>query len=145
MRRKILSPVEMTDHFRGLRIPGSSLYYISYWASTVPLKSAAVAWHSVVDTALPTGRTVQGSNPGRLWGPTQAPVQCVPGFFLGVKRPRPEADNFHLVPRLPVSGTILPLPLYAFIAWRGAALPFLIVSLNIVLGLQIFGTVEVFS
>jgi hypothetical protein len=52
-------------------------------------------------------------------GPTQPPIQWVPGALLpGAKRPWREADHsLHLVPRSRMYGAIPPLPLYAFMVW----------------------------
>jgi hypothetical protein len=55
-------------------------------------------------------------------GPTQPPIQCVPGpLSLGVKRAGHEADNsLHLVPRSRMCGAILPLP--NTFSWHGVPL-----------------------
>jgi hypothetical protein len=52
-------------------------------------------------------------------GPTQPPIQRVPGaHILAVKRPRRETDHsLHLVPRSRMRGVISPLPQYIFMAW----------------------------
>jgi hypothetical protein len=52
-------------------------------------------------------------------GPTQPPIEWVPGdFSLGVKRPGREADHhFYLVPKPGMRGAIPSLPQYAFMAW----------------------------
>jgi hypothetical protein len=52
-------------------------------------------------------------------GPTQPPIQWVPGALsLGVKWPGREATtHLHLVPRSRMRGAIPPLPHYVFVAW----------------------------
>jgi hypothetical protein len=52
-------------------------------------------------------------------GPTQPPIQWVPGALsLGVKRPGVMlTTHLHLVPRSRVCGAIPPLPQCAFMAW----------------------------
>jgi hypothetical protein len=53
-------------------------------------------------------------------GPTQPPVQWVPGFFRGSKVVRHDVD--HSSPpstEVKVSGTITLLPLYLFTSWGG--------------------------
>jgi hypothetical protein len=54
-----------------------------------------------------------------ILGPTQPPVQWVPGALsFGVKRPVREADDsLHLVPRLRMRGAVSPLPQYVFMVW----------------------------
>jgi hypothetical protein len=54
-------------------------------------------------------------------GPTQPPIQWVPGVLSpGVRRPGRETNHFHLVPRLKLHGTI-PSHLYTC-SWRRALL-----------------------
>jgi hypothetical protein len=64
------------------------------------------------------------SSPPRLWGPTQPPVQCVPGSLSpGIKRAGLKYDmtiHLHLVPRWKVDGVITPLPLTS--SWFRASL-----------------------
>jgi len=52
-------------------------------------------------------------------GPTQPPIQWVPGALsLGVKWPGREAiTHLHLMPRSRMRGAIPQLPQYAFMAW----------------------------
>jgi hypothetical protein len=52
-------------------------------------------------------------------GPTQPPIQWVPGALtLGVKRPGVKLTiHLHLVPRSRMRGAIPPLPQYVFMAW----------------------------
>jgi len=53
-------------------------------------------------------------------GPTQTPIQWIPGFFPGSKAVRRDAD--HSSPpstEVKVSGTITLLPLYTFTSWTG--------------------------
>ena len=53
-------------------------------------------------------------------GPTQPPVQCVPGDFPGVKRLGVKlSTDLHLAPRLRMNGFLLPLPLYGSVVWKG--------------------------
>lgn len=53
-------------------------------------------------------------------GPTQPPSHWVVGAPLpGVNQAGCEADHLNVVLRLTVSGTIAPLPLYAFMAGTG--------------------------
>jgi hypothetical protein len=53
---------------------------------------------------------------GPTLGPTDRPIQWCQVSFLGVKRPRCEADHSRLVPRWRVSGAV-PLRLHSL--WRG--------------------------
>jgi hypothetical protein len=62
--------------------------------------------------------------PERLWDPPSLLFSGYRGPFSGVKRPKHEANHFHLVPRLSMSGCIPLLPLQYFMAWTGKILPF---------------------
>jgi hypothetical protein len=54
-------------------------------------------------------------------GPTQPPIQWVPGALsLGVRRPGREADHPHLVPRSKNEWSYISIPHYAFMAWSSA-------------------------
>ena len=68
-----------------------------------------------------------------LAGPTEPPVQRVPGFSAGVKRPGREVDHcplFTSVRRLRMSGAILLFPLNAFKTCTRTTLPLLSVVLD---------------
>ena len=104
-------------------------------------KSARSLYHcgkykgTVTDYA--TGWTVWGSNPGRgkiffsspkvhaLSGSPHPCIQWLPGFFLGgkVAGGLTLTTHLHLAPTLRMSRAVRPLPLYAFLAWTGKALP----------------------
>jgi hypothetical protein len=62
----------------------------------------------------------------RSLGPTQPPIQRVPGFFSGGISGWDVKLTTHIcvVPRLRMSGGAPLLPLYTFTAWRGKTLPF---------------------
>jgi hypothetical protein len=57
--------------------------------------------------------------PDRLWGPTQPPIQWVPGALsLGVKRSGVKlTTELHLVLKPRKRGAIPAIPQYAFMAW----------------------------
>jgi len=54
-----------------------------------------------------------------LWGPPSFLVSRYWTALLGSKCPQREVKHSHLVPRLRISGAILLLPPYTFMAWRG--------------------------
>lgn len=66
-------------------------------------------------------------------GPTQPPVQCVLRVLsLGIKWLECEAEHLPLSSaEVSMSGAILPLPPYAFVACIGTTLPFLLLQLLI--------------
>jgi len=52
--------------------------------------------------------------------PTQFPIQWVPWIFPWSNVAGHDVDHsLHIVPRLRMSGAILPLPQYVFMAWAG--------------------------
>jgi len=67
--------------------------------------------------------------PERHWGPPSLLFHGYRGSFLGAKWPGHKVDHqLHLMAKLRMNGTITPFPLYAFMAWSGKILPFLVAA-----------------
>ena len=75
-------------------------------------------WGSKYHLLVFNGICMQRKRPDRIWGPPSALFNGYRGSFPGVKL----TTHVHLKPWLRVSGAILLLPLYAFVAWTGATL-----------------------
>jgi len=73
-------------------------------------------------------------------GPTQAHILWVPGFFPWAWRSQDKklTNYLCLVPRLRMSGGVPLLPLFAFMAWTGTALPFCMILLALILKFPYF-------
>jgi hypothetical protein len=101
-----------------LRIGNASLYHVLRTGTIYQWRLDYM--HDRSGVRIPVGvRNCFAKFPGRLWGPTQPPIQCFRGYFPALRGRRHKTTHIHLSPGLELSGAIPLLPLYAFIAWTG--------------------------